>query len=88
MTPLERVETFYRELAEHYHEASDAHLRAATKLLLVAIAEIKRHGGADWQGLLDEYVDIAKRDPAKFERMIQGNRGRPDVPHGDDELLC
>jgi hypothetical protein len=88
MTPLERVEIFYRELVEHYHEANDAELRAAAKLLLVAIAEFKRHGGEEWRRLLDEYVHIAKNDPARFERMVQGNRTNAARPHGDDELLC
>ena len=88
MTPLERVEILYLELVEHYHEAQDAKLRAAAKLLLVAIAEFKRHGGNDWQRLLDEYVRIAKTEPTRFERMVQGNRTNAARPHGDDELLC
>jgi hypothetical protein len=88
MTPLERVEILYRELVEHYHEAEDAELRAAAKLLMVAIAELKRHGGPGWQGLLDEYVQIAREDPARFDRMLQGNRSNPSRPTGDGELLC
>ena len=88
MTPLERVEIFYRELVAHYHEADDAELRAAAKLLLVAIAEIRNHGGREWQRLLDEYVQIAKQDPERFERMLRGNRGKSGLPTGDDEFLC
>lgn len=88
MTPLERVESFYRELVEHYHEGSDPELRAAAKLLLVAIAELKRHGGPDWQGLLDEYVQIAKRDPERFDRMVRSNRSNAAQITGDDELLA
>ena len=88
MTPLERVEVFYRELVAHYHEAEDAELRAAAKLLLVAIAEFKRYGGADWERLLDEYVEIAKKDPARFERMVRGNRTNAGTVVDEDELLC
>jgi len=88
MTPLERVETFYQELVAHYHEADDAQLRAAAKLLMVGISELKRHGGPHWQGLLDEYVQIAKHDPARFDRMVNANRSNPAQITGDDELLA
>jgi hypothetical protein len=88
MTPVERVESLYRELVEHYHEAPDAGLRAAAKLLLVALSELKRHGGPGWKALLDEYVQIAKEDPERFDRMLQGNRTNASSPTGDDELLC
>lgn len=88
MTPLERVEVFYQELVTHYHEAKDAELRAAAKLLMVSIAEFKRHGGPGWAQLLDEYVQIAKQDPERFERMVQGNRTNAAFLVGDDELLC
>jgi hypothetical protein len=88
MTPLERVETLYLDLVQHYHEAEDAQLRAAAKLLLVAIAEIRRHGGSDWQGLLNEYVQIAGQDPERFERMLRANRTGSGDPTGNGELLC
>ncbi len=88
MTPLERVEVFYQELVAHYHEAEDAELRAAAKLLLVAIAELKRHGGPHWGRLLDEYVDIAKKDPSRFDRMVRGNRTNASTILGEDEMLC
>jgi hypothetical protein len=82
MTPLERVEQLYRELVSHYGDAEDAGLRAAAKLLLVAIFELRRHGGAGWAELLDEYVQIAKQDPERFERMVEGNRTQPGWPDG------
>ena len=88
MTPLESVESFYRKLVQHYHDAEDAQLRAAAKLLLVGIAELRRHGGPHWADLLDEYVQIAKQDPERFERMVQSNRSNPDAPVADDEFLC
>jgi len=94
MTPLERVEELYRELVSHYGDADDAGLRAAAKLLLVAIAQLKRQGGPGWAGLLDEYVEIAKQDPERFDRMVEGNRAHPDWPDGGGEgsgegkLLC
>jgi len=94
MTPLERVEQLYRELVSHYGDAEDAGLRAAAKLLLVAIFEFRRHGGAGWAELLDEYVQIAKQDPERFERMVEGNRTQPGWPDGGAEgtdegkLLC
>jgi len=80
MTPLERVELLYRELVHHYHEADDAELRAATKLLMVAIAELKRHGGPGWKNLLNEYAEIARDDPERFERMLKGNRANAVEP--------
>lgn len=88
MTPLERVEAFYQQLVEHYHEAEDAELRAAAKLLLVAISELKRHGGPGWSELLDEYVQIAKQDPERFDRLVRTNRANAAQITGDDELLA
>jgi hypothetical protein len=88
MTPLERVESLYRDLVLHYHEADDAELRAATKLLMVAIAALRHHSGPSWPDLLDEYVQIAKQDPERFDRMLQGNRTNPSSPTAGDEFLC
>jgi hypothetical protein len=63
MTPLEKAEALYEELAAHYGEGEDREIRAAAKLLLVALAE--------------EYLDLLKHDPDKFGRILHGNRGRP-----------
>ena len=88
MTPLERVEVLHRELVVHYHEAQDAELRAATKLLLVAIAELKRHGGLGWAALVYDYVAIADRDPERFDRILQANRSDPSAsPNADASFL-
>jgi hypothetical protein len=77
MTPLERVERLYDELVEHYHEGDQRELRAAAKLLLVALDRLRRHGGPGWDDLLDEYVHAAKHDPERLRRMLEGNRGVP-----------
>ena len=90
MTPVERVDVLYRALVDHYHEAPDAEVRAAVKLLLVAVDELKRHGGADWTRLVYEYLAIAERDPERFDRILHGNRTTtlPSPPAGDDSFLC
>jgi hypothetical protein len=74
-SPTERVEALYQELVAHYGSGDDRELRAAAKLLLVALAKFRAHGGQRWASLLDEYVDIVKRDPERFERMLQANSG-------------
>lgn len=79
MTPLERAEAVFHELVAHYGAAEDRELRAAAKLLLVALDKFRVHGGADWSALLDEYVDLAKRDPERFQRILHGNRGKKDA---------
>jgi hypothetical protein len=83
LTPLEKVEALYAELVEHYGQGEDREIRAAAKILLVALAKFKEYGGADWQTLLDEYVLMLKGDPEKFERVIKGNRSQ-----ADDHLLA
>jgi hypothetical protein len=88
MTPLERTEALYRELVLHYHEAEDAEVRAAAKLLMVAIAELRRHGGPGWPDLIEEYLRIARQDPERFDRMLKGNRTNAGYPTDEDELLC
>ncbi|MGY6216680.1 hypothetical protein ACW73L_16100 [Methylolobus aquaticus] len=78
MTPLERAEAVFHELVAHYGGAEDRELRAAVKLLLVALDKFRIHGGSNWSALLDEYVDLAKRDPERLERILHGNRGKKD----------
>ncbi|QFY41305.1 hypothetical protein F6R98_00620 [Candidatus Methylospira mobilis] len=79
MTPLEKVETLYDELVRHYGEGEDREIRAAAKLLLVALAKFREHGGSRGMALADEYLNLIKTDPDKFERIIDSNRGRgPD----------
>ncbi|MCG6943399.1 MAG: hypothetical protein LJE69_19380 [Thiohalocapsa sp.] len=74
-SPTDRVEALYRELVTHYGGGDDRELRAAAKLLLVALAKFRAHGGRRWAELLDEYVDIVKHDPGRLERMLQSNSG-------------
>ena len=40
MTPLEKVEALYDELVAHYGAGEDKEIRAAAKLLLVALAKV------------------------------------------------
>jgi len=74
MTPLEKAEALYDELVAHYGEGEDREIRAAAKLLLVALAKFKQHGGPRGIALADEYLDLLKHDPDKFERIMHGNR--------------
>lgn len=74
-SPTDRVEALYRELVAHYGSGDDRELRAAAKILLVALAKFRAHGGVRWEALLDEYVDIAKHDPGRLERMLASNSG-------------
>jgi hypothetical protein len=78
MTPLEKAEAVFYELVAHYGAAEDRELRAAAKLLLVALDKFRVHGGPEWSALLDEYVELVKRDPEKLERILHGNRGTKD----------
>jgi hypothetical protein len=72
--PIERVEALYEELVRHYGDGEQREIRAAAKVLLVALAKFREHGGPQWATLLDEYVDILKRDPHRFQRMLESNR--------------
>jgi hypothetical protein len=75
MTPLERVERLYLELVDSYGEGSDREIRAASKLLMVALIKLKEHGGFGWQGMVEEYLLMLKNDPERYERMLDANRG-------------
>lgn len=77
MTPLEKVEALYEELVAHYESGQDREIRAAAKLLLVALDKFREHGGANWKGLLDEYVNLVKENPDKFAKTLTSQRG-PD----------
>ncbi|MGB5835119.1 MAG: hypothetical protein WBG92_24475 [Thiohalocapsa sp.] len=82
-TPMERVEHLYADLVAHYGDGDQRELRAAAKILLVALGKFREHGGGHWQSLLDEYVDALKHDPHKFERMLESNRAT-----SSDELVA
>ena len=83
MTPLEKAEALYLELVAGYGEGSDRELRAASKLLMVALIRLKEHGGPGWRELVDDYVTILKNDPERYQRMLDTNRGR-DKRQGND----
>ena len=72
-SPLERVERLHAELVAHYGDGEDPELRAASKLLLVALDRFRRHGGEAWAERVDEYVAIARDDPERFARIFAGH---------------
>ncbi len=80
MTPLEKTEAFFDELVAHYGEGEEREIRAAAKLMLVALAKFKEHGGPTSIDLADEYLNLLKYDPEKFERILQSNRS-----HGESK---
>jgi hypothetical protein len=75
MTPLDKVEVLYRDLVHAYGEGEDREIRAAAKLLMVALLNFKKHGGPQWMELIQEYLHILEKRPDKFERIINANRG-------------
>lgn len=75
MTPLKKVELLYDELVAHYESGQDREMRAAAKLLLVALDKFRQHGGTHWTTLLDEYVNMAKENPDKFAQVMGRQRG-------------
>lgn len=75
MTPLERVETLYQELVHWYGEGTDREVRAASKLLMVALLKLKEHGGFGWQGLVEDYLLMLRNDPDRYLAMLEANRG-------------
>ena len=75
LTPLEKVEKLYRELVDWYGTGSDREVRAASKLLMVALLKLKEHGGFGWQGLVEDYLIMLKSDPVRYQKMLEANRG-------------
>jgi hypothetical protein len=76
MTPLDKVEVLYRELVYSYGEGSDKEIRAASKLLMVALDEIKRHGGPQWREIVEEYMQILAENPQKYEKILATHRSQ------------
>lgn len=74
-TPLEKVESLYEELVDWHEEGSDREMRAASKLLMIALLKLKGHGGFGWQGLVEDYVLTLKQDPERCARILEANRG-------------
>jgi len=75
MTPLERTEALYKELIGWYGNGSDKELRAASKLLMVALDRLRAHAGDDWQSLVRSYMVILAEDPERFRKMLDSQRG-------------
>lgn len=77
LSPTERVDALFHDLCLHYEGGEDKEVRAAAKLLLVALARLREHGGNHWDQTLDAYVRMAKKDPEKLDRILrQGNAAR------------
>jgi hypothetical protein len=74
-TPIEKVEALYRELVDWYDQGSDREIRAASKLLMIGLLELKAHGGFGWQGLVEDYILMLKNDPERYARILDANRG-------------
>lgn len=72
--PLQSVDRFYAELVSHYGNAEDREIRAAAKLLLVALEKFRSHGGPGWRRLVDEYLALLDEDPEKYDRIIKCQR--------------
>jgi hypothetical protein len=84
MTPLERVEALYTELVRWYGEGSDREIRAASKLLMVALLKLQENGGFGWQKLVEDYLIMMRSDPERFRRILDANRGegKAEAPAG------
>jgi hypothetical protein len=76
MTPLEKVEALYDELVAWYGEGRDREIRAATKLLMVALVRLKEHGGFGWQSLVEDYLRMLNDEPERYQKMLNANRGK------------
>ena len=74
LSPLERVELCHAELVVHYADGDDAELRAAAKLLLIAIDKFRRHGGQQWDKSVEEYLVMARDHPEKLDTILASNR--------------
>jgi hypothetical protein len=75
VTPLEKVEALYDELVRSYGDGSDREIRAASKLLMVALTKLKAHGGVGWRALVQDYLQILVEDPDRYAKMLESNRG-------------
>lgn len=75
MTPLQKVEALYQELIDWYGEGADREIRAASKLLMVALLKLKEHGGFGWQGLVENYLLMLNKDPERYRRILEVHRG-------------
>lgn len=76
MTPLEKVESLYDELVDWYGEGTDREIRAASKLLMVALIKLKEHSEFGWQGLVNDYLLMLRNDPERYQRILEAHRGK------------
>lgn len=75
MTPLDKVEVLYQHLVQQSYEgAKDAEVRAASKLLMVALYSLKEHEGKGWRSIVGEYMQILEDDAQRFEQFMNYNR--------------
>lgn len=86
LTPLEKVEFLYAEMVQWYGDADKKELRAAAKLLIVALDKFESFGGHAWQHLVYEYIEILKNDPDRFQKIIESNRGELKEKKQDGRL--
>jgi hypothetical protein len=75
LTPLEKVESLVKDLTNWYGDAEKKELRVAAKLLMVSLEQFSIHGGDEWHALVMEYVTTLQKDPEKFQKMLESNRG-------------
>lgn len=74
LNPLQRVDQLYEELVAHYGDAEDRNIRAAAKLLLVALEKFQLHAGPDWVKLVNEYLCLVADNPQKARRVMNCQR--------------
>ena len=74
LSPLQKVDQLYEELVAHYGDAEDRNLRAAAKLLLVALEKFQIHAGPEWVKLVNEYLSMVADNPQKTRRIMHCQR--------------
>ena len=42
---------------------------------MVALARLNAQGGFGWQGLVQDYLIMLEKDPERYERVLEANRG-------------
>jgi hypothetical protein len=75
MTPLERSEALYEELVTWYEDGDKKEVRAASKLLMVALNKLHEHADYEWEALVKSYVNILANNSTHFQRMLDSQRG-------------
>jgi hypothetical protein len=72
--PLQQVDLLYEALVADYGLGKDRELRAAAKLLVVALEKFREYGGPDWSAKIEEYVSMIRENPEKFDRILHNQR--------------